>query len=77
MTTNANTLRLTLTPCATAQARLDDLCEAYLFARGEVRREITIQIRALVRLYPAISDSVSDDVWAAVYRVRATGTIAP
>jgi hypothetical protein len=72
-----DTLRLMALPCSTAQVRLDDLCEAYRFARGEVRREITTQIRTLVRLYPVLLDSLPDNVWASVYRVRSVGTVAP
>jgi hypothetical protein len=44
---------------------------------GDARREATRRIRDLALTFPWVGDLIPDDVWAAVYRTRATGTVPP
>ena len=60
-----------------ARAALNHWIAVFVGARGQERRSASKQIRELVIAFPRLGDSIPNDVWNAVYRVRAAGTVAP
>jgi hypothetical protein len=60
-----------------ARTELNHWISVFVGARGQERRAASKQIRTLANTFPWLGDSIPDDVWYAVYRVRAAGTVAP
>jgi len=60
-----------------ARDELDRWISNFLSASGRARRTAAKQIRDIAKIYPWLGDSIPDDVWNAIYRVSAEGTIAP
>jgi hypothetical protein len=59
------------------RAELNHWISVFVGASGQERRSASKQIRELAIAFPWLGDSIPDDVWYAVYRVRAAGTVAP
>jgi hypothetical protein len=60
-----------------ARATLEHHLATFVSLTGRPRRLVTRQIRELVVTFPWLGDLIPDDVWGAVYRVAAVGTVAP
>jgi hypothetical protein len=60
-----------------ARAMLSTLIITFSHACGRLRRQVSREIRAFAVQFPWLADQIPDDVWNAVYRVRAAGTVAP
>jgi hypothetical protein len=65
----------------TEQLRAKEILEQHLntFAAsvGRARSLAGRQIRELAVLFPWLADLIPEDLWNAVYRVQATGTVVP
>lgn len=60
-----------------ARATLESHLTAFTALTGRPRRLVARQIRELAVTFPWLGDLIPDDVWGAVYRVPALGTVAP
>ena len=59
------------------RATLEHHLATFVSLTGRPRRLVARQIRELAVTFPWLGDLIPDDVWGAVYRVPAVGTVAP